>query len=219
MQQQLVRSALVGTVCSAMILVIAFVTMVSAQPQRGVILQDAPLVLLPGRTRAPLLFMEQGVQVDVIRREGEWFNITVHGSQWGDRTGYVEARYLTLIANLPPAESPGTPTPRPGIAPPTTASDGNEPIPPKTQDVESRPPIQNQSTPAPASAPPVTAPPRTTAGQPAATAKLKEIKIRGYITEMRSPTDFDIEDYRITRDEAFVLDFENAGPDVTFQLQ
>src|SRR5262245_40270504 len=194
MQQQLVRSALVGTVCSAMILVIAFVTGVSAQPQRGVILQDAPLVLLPDRTRAPLLFMEKGVQVDVIRREGEWFNITVHGSQWGDSTGYVDAMYLTLIANLPPTENPGTPTPRPAIAPPT-ASDRNEPIAPKTQGVESRPPIQNQSTPAPASAPPVTAPPRTTAGQPAATAKLREIKIRGYVTEMRSPTDFDIEDY------------------------
>src|SRR5262245_63336560 len=102
MQQQLVRSALVGTVCSAMILVIAFVTGVSAQPQRGVILQDAPLVLLPDRTRAPLLFMEKGVQVDVIRGEGEWFNITVHGSQWGDRTGYVEGSDLTLIGNLPP---------------------------------------------------------------------------------------------------------------------
>jgi peptidase M48-like protein len=201
-----------------MILVIAFVAAVSAQPQRGVVVQDAPLLLLPDRSRAPLLFMEKGVQVDVIRREGEWFNITVHGSQWGDRTGYVEARYLRLIANLPPAENPGTPTPPLAIAPPT-ASDRNEPIAPKTQGVESRPPIQNPSTPAPASAPPVAAQPRTPAGQPAASAKLREIKIRGYVTEMRSPTDFDIEDYRITRDEAFVLDFENASPDVTFRLQ
>ena len=49
--------------------------------------------------------------------------------------------------------------------------------------------------------------------------KLKDVKIRGYVTEFRSPTDFDIEDYRITRDEAFALDFENASPDVVFQLQ
>ncbi len=49
--------------------------------------------------------------------------------------------------------------------------------------------------------------------------RLKEVKIRGYVTEFRSPTDFDIEDYRITRDEGFVLDLENASPDVTFQLQ
>jgi hypothetical protein len=38
------------------------------------------------------------------------------------------------------------------------------------------------------------------------------------VTEFRSPTDFDIEDYRITRDAAFVLDFENADPAVVFQL-
>jgi hypothetical protein len=48
---------------------------------------------------------------------------------------------------------------------------------------------------------------------------MKEVKIRGYVTEFRSPTDFEIEDYRITRDTGFVLDFENASPDVTFQLQ
>ena len=49
--------------------------------------------------------------------------------------------------------------------------------------------------------------------------RMKEVKIRGYVTEFRSPTDFDIEDYRVTRDQTFALDFENASSDVTFQLQ
>jgi Zn-dependent protease with chaperone function len=49
-------------------------------------------------------------------------------------------------------------------------------------------------------------------------AKLRDVKIRGYVTEFRSPTDFDIEDYRITRDQNFVLDFENASPEITFAL-
>lgn len=49
--------------------------------------------------------------------------------------------------------------------------------------------------------------------------RLKDVKIRGYVTEFRSPTDFDIEDYRVSRDQTFALDFENASPDVTFQLQ
>lgn len=48
--------------------------------------------------------------------------------------------------------------------------------------------------------------------------KLKDVKIRGYVTEFRSPTDFDIEDYRISRNEAFTLDFDNATPDITFGL-
>jgi hypothetical protein len=50
----------------------------------------------------------------------------------------------------------------------------------------------------------------------AAQPKLKQTKIRGYVTEVTSPTNFEIEDYRISRDEGFVLDFENANPDVTF---
>jgi len=59
-------------------------------------------VLLPEKGRSPLLMMEKGVTVQVIRREGDWFNITVQGSQWGDRTGYVEAKYLQFRASAPP---------------------------------------------------------------------------------------------------------------------
>lgn len=39
-------------------------------------------------------------------------------------------------------------------------------------------------------------------------AAAKEKKIRGYVTAIHSPTSFEIEDYRITRDESVVLDFE-----------
>ena len=53
----------------------------------------------------------------------------------------------------------------------------------------------------------------------AQTPKLKDVKIRGYVTEFRSPTSFDIEDYRITREEAFTLDFENADPEIAFGLE
>jgi hypothetical protein len=42
-----------------------------------------------------------------------------------------------------------------------------------------------------------------------ASAKVKEIKIRGYITSLASPTSFEVEDYRITRDESVQLEFEN----------
>src|SRR5262245_12167740 len=47
----------------------------------------------------------------------------------------------------------------------------------------------------------------------------KNVKIRGYVTSVTSPTSFEIEDYRITRDRDLALDFENAGPDVKFALQ
>ena len=48
--------------------------------------------------------------------------------------------------------------------------------------------------------------------------RVRDVKIRGYVTEFRSPTSFDIEDYRISREEGFVLDFENASPEITFSL-
>ena len=52
---------------------------------------------------------------------------------------------------------------------------------------------------------------------PVAQKKLKEIKLVGYITEFHSPTSFEIEDYRITRDESVILEFENQNPEVNFK--
>jgi hypothetical protein len=94
------------------ILLVAFGNVSWAQRQTGVILQDAPLLLLPEKTRGPLLIMEKGVIVQVIRREGDWFNITVQGSQWGDRTGYVEAKYLQLLGNPPGTANANVSIPR-----------------------------------------------------------------------------------------------------------
>jgi hypothetical protein len=46
----------------------------------------------------------------VIRREGDWFNVTVQGSRWGDRTGYVEAKYLQLRVPDAPQSAPAAAT-------------------------------------------------------------------------------------------------------------
>ena len=48
-------------------------------------------------------------------------------------------------------------------------------------------------------------------------AKVKEIKVRGYITSLTSPTSFEIEDYRITRDESIQLEFDNQTAGVAFK--
>lgn len=44
----------------------------------------------------------------------------------------------------------------------------------------------------------------------AAPALAKSVKIRGYVTAIKSPTEFEIDDYRITRDSSLVLEFEKA---------
>lgn len=49
--------------------------------------------------------------------------------------------------------------------------------------------------------------------------KPKKIKIHGYVTEVVSQAVFDIEDYRITRDDNFRLEFENSSPEVSFNME
>ena len=49
--------------------------------------------------------------------------------------------------------------------------------------------------------------------------KPKNITIRGYVTSVTSPTEFDIEDYRIRRDDQFALDLENADPEIRFRFE
>src|ERR1044072_1974302 len=53
---------------------------------------------------------------------------------------------------------------------------------------------------------------------PSGAPKIKKVKIRGYITRINSPTSFEIDDYRVTKDEEVVLDFENVNNgDVKFK--
>jgi hypothetical protein len=87
-------------------------------PTTGRIIKDAPLLLTPDASRGPLLIMEAGVVVEVNRREGTWVNVTVDGSQFGRRTGYVQAHLIEVIEAHAPADPPRV-----------TAADG---IPPKT---------------------------------------------------------------------------------------
>ena len=66
--------------------------------------------------------------------------------------------------------------------------------------------------------PPERAPtPQAETARPVSRGKLKDIKIRGYVTNVTSPTEFEIEDYRITRDQSFVLDFENDAAELRFR--
>jgi Zn-dependent protease with chaperone function len=59
------------------------------------------------------------------------------------------------------------------------------------------------------------------AGEPerSQSAKTRELKIHGYVTAINPPTSFDIEDYRITRDAAFKLEFDNPSTDLTFKIE
>ena len=93
---------------------------VGAQVVTGQIIKDAPLLLLPDPKRQPLLIMEAGVLVRVHGRDGNWVNVTVEGSRWGRRTGYVEAHLIRVLP--PPEEDPPRVTADSTIAPRGTAA-------------------------------------------------------------------------------------------------
>jgi hypothetical protein len=105
-----------GASVAVLSLLITGVTL-SAQRQTAIVVQDAPLVLLPESGRSPLLIMEKGVTVQINGREGNWFNVTVEGSRWGSRTGYVETKYLQLRIAAP-SSPPAAVAPTPAISAP-----------------------------------------------------------------------------------------------------
>lgn len=47
--------------------------------------------------------------------------------------------------------------------------------------------------------------------------KTKEIKVRGYVTKVNSPTSFEIDNYLVSRDANLNYEFENASPEIAFR--
>jgi hypothetical protein len=102
----------------------------------GRIIKDAPLFLVADATRQPLLIMEAGVFVDVHRREGNWVQVTVSGSRFGQRTGYVEARFIEVEKNEPVTALRGTAA---ETIPPKKSEETSKPVASVAQNLSSRP--------------------------------------------------------------------------------
>jgi len=99
-----------------------------AQQQRAVVNQDAPMFLLPDAHREPILMLERGVVIQVIRVEGAWTNIRVEGSRLGDRYGYIETRFLQQPGGAASSSGPSpTPAPSAKSATPTTSTQSPTP--------------------------------------------------------------------------------------------
>ena len=175
--------------------------------------QNAPLTLAPGTNRPPLKVAGVGSTLLVIKDEGEWLAVKFQDpqSRYGDRAAYVQRRFVEPVArpsaSIPAPAASQTSSPPAITAPPTAAAPAPRPA---TAPRPSLPPA-----PAPQTVPAAATRTPSTEGRGA---KLKNVKVRGYVTDVRSPTDFDIEDYRITKEQEFALDFENASPEITFQL-
>src|SRR4051812_40855606 len=58
--------------------------------------EAAPVYLLPDATRTPLRTLQPGMTATVERVQGEWVQITFNDPQLGRRTGWIQAKYVTL---------------------------------------------------------------------------------------------------------------------------
>lgn len=62
--------------------------------QIGTIMADAPVYLLPDRTRVPLRVLESGTSVRILDQTEGWYRIEFRDPQFGTRVGYVESKFL-----------------------------------------------------------------------------------------------------------------------------
>ena len=94
-----------------------------ARPGTGTTITSAPMFLLPDSTRTPLATIPAGTVVQVLAREGDWYQVIFRDSFLGNRTGYVPAASIR-IDNAP---APGAPASKP---PASGAPQGNVTTPP-----------------------------------------------------------------------------------------
>jgi Zn-dependent protease with chaperone function len=167
---------------------------------------DAPIFIRPNAT-TPLRVLPLGTRLEVIEEREGWTQIEFQDPQWGPRIGWVNSELIVIrrptVADAVPSDvtkrdednSPqllsATPRRVPSVDP--------SPVDPPTQKPRdtSRGVVSDRASSGPST-------------------RTQRVKIHGYVTSMSSPTHFEIEDYRITSNDSLSLDFENAGPDVTF---
>jgi opacity protein-like surface antigen len=59
---------------------------------RGVVLQDAPIFLMPDASRTPLRVAAAGTNLEVLGTENGWLNVRFQDPQLGPRVGYIETK-------------------------------------------------------------------------------------------------------------------------------
>jgi hypothetical protein len=61
---------------------------------RGVIIDAAPIYLLPDIKRTPLRTLTPGIVVRILEETGDWFRVEFRDPQVGPRVGYVQRRHV-----------------------------------------------------------------------------------------------------------------------------
>jgi hypothetical protein len=61
---------------------------------RGVIIEAAPIYLLPDARRTPLRTLTPGIVVRILEETGDWFKVEFRDQRFGPRVGYVQRRHV-----------------------------------------------------------------------------------------------------------------------------
>lgn len=98
-----------------------------------VVVQDAPIMLLPDAKRTPLYVAPTGTRLVHMGMEGDWLIVQFNDSRYGRRNGYVQSRYVRIDAP-PAAAAPKLAPPPAALAPPIGATVAREspPVPSPT---------------------------------------------------------------------------------------
>ena len=82
-----------------------------ARTATGVVIADAPIMLLPDATRKPLRLVAAGTPLIILEDGPEWLHVRFRDPDYGLRNGYVEAKFVrpqpVLSKELPAALAPG----------------------------------------------------------------------------------------------------------------
>jgi hypothetical protein len=119
-----------------------------AQQRRAVVLESAPIVLLPELGREPLRVAAAGSVLTFLKEENGWTQVEFQDPQFGLRTGWVQDRFVRvdrpnpqpLDLSVPEARRPTPAVQRTPVAPAPVAA---QPIADPVQPAQ-RPPLQRQ---------------------------------------------------------------------------
>lgn len=98
-----------------------------AQNDRAIVLESAPIVLVPDANRTPLAVAAKGSSLILMKDEGAWLQVQFQDPRFGLRTGYIQKKFVTvqraaeqpLDLSVPAAQSAISPSP--SVTPPPTA--------------------------------------------------------------------------------------------------
>ena len=73
-----------------------------AQNDRAIVLESAPIVLVPDANRTPLAVAAKGSSLILMKDEGAWLQVQFQDPRFGLRTGYILAKdnYRQLLSAL-----------------------------------------------------------------------------------------------------------------------